>query len=153
MDAARLSSLRKHPLDAAGKEREQAGKTAAQFEQIFVRSMVSSLRQTGKLDEGGMFGSGPGSDTFGDWFDQNLAEQIGRESEIGVAEALLVDIKRHEDHKDRVRQQQQQQNPPTPGVRTADSLESKAATARAAADRSYQNQTVTPTAGGFDVVL
>lgn len=138
MDALRLSTMSSKPLDATGKERVRGEKMAEQFEQIFVRTMVSSLRQTSKLDEGGMFGSGPGSDTFGDWFDQNLAEQIGRESDVGIAEALLVDIKRHAG--------QATQGP-------ADSIEAKAAAAKAAADRSYHNQTTNLGNGGFDVVL
>lgn len=79
-----------------GEERADAERAAAQFEQLFVRSMVSSMRATASLGEGGgMFGSGPGSDTFSDWFDQNLAEQISRTTGVGIEEALLADLERH----------------------------------------------------------
>ena len=68
--------------DRAG--RKNAQKAADDFEQMFVRTLVGSLRATSKLgDDGGMFGSGPGTDTYGDWFDQNLAEQIGK-AQIGA---------------------------------------------------------------------
>ena len=139
MDALRLSMLCKHPLDAAGKNRVAAEKMATQFEQMFVRTMVSSLRQTGKLDEGGMFGSGPGSDTFGDWFDQNLAEQIGNQSEVGIAKSLLADLER---------------NGETAGdPKTESHLAAKFDAAQAASvDRSYKS-TTTPANGGFDAVL
>jgi hypothetical protein len=42
-----------------------------------------------------MFGDGPGADTFGDWFDGNLTEQITRTSRIGIEEVLLTDLERH----------------------------------------------------------
>ncbi len=140
MDALRLSTLSKNPLDADGKKRAQAVKTAGEFEQVFMRSMVSSLRQTGKLDDGGMFGSGPGSDTFGDWFDQNLAEQIGRTSDIGVAKQVLDDLERRGEM--------------TSDVTTRAKLDAKLAAAQnAAADRSYKSTSNATPAGGFDVVL
>jgi Rod binding domain-containing protein len=81
---------------AVDPDRARAEKTAAQFEQIFVRTMVQSLRATSSLGEGGgMFGDGPGADTFGDWFDANLTEQISRTSRIGIEEALIADLERH----------------------------------------------------------
>ena len=81
---------------AVDSDRARAEKTAAQFEQIFVRTMVQSLRATSSLGEGGgMFGDGPGADTFGDWFDANLTEQISRTSRIGIEEALIADLERH----------------------------------------------------------
>jgi Rod binding domain-containing protein len=140
MDALRLSTMTKHPLDAAGKSRVRAEKMADQFEQMFVRTMVSSLRQTSKLDEGGMFGSGPGSDTFGDWFDQNLAEQIGRQGDVGIAKSLLADLER---------------NGETAGdLKTQAKLEAKFGAAQAASvDRSYKSPTTATPNGGFDVVL
>lgn len=80
------------------RERAKAQDAADQFEQMFVRTLVSSLRSTASLggDEGGMFGKGPGSETYGDWFDQNLAEQIGRDSDVGIASSVMRDWERHE---------------------------------------------------------
>ena len=45
--------------------------------------------------EGGMFGSGPGSDTYSDWFDENVAKQVSSSGRVGIAEAVLADIERH----------------------------------------------------------
>ena len=117
------------------KERAKAEQTAAQFEQIFVQSMVSSLRSTAALggDDGGMFGSGPGSDTFGDWFDQNLAEQISRTSHVGIATQLLKDLERHKE---------------IPAATTAKHRDA----ARAAADHSSLHA-VQLGKGGLNVVL
>lgn len=98
MDAIRNADrLRVAGAPAAGDpDRARAAQTAAQFEQIFVRTMVQSLRSTSSIGEGGgMFGDGPGADTFGDWFDANLTEQISRTSRIGIEEALLADLERH----------------------------------------------------------
>jgi Rod binding domain-containing protein len=116
-----------------GDERAKAERTAAQFEELFVRSMVSSLRSTATLDGGGMFGSGPGSDTFADWFDQNLAQQISRSTRVGIKEQLLADLERHQE---------------IPGSELA----AKAHAARAAADRTSLYTRRPVGAGGIDVV-
>lgn len=132
MDIAQLSRLRMHPqADAKAAERAHAVKTASEFEQLFVRSMVTSLRQTSVVGEGGMFGSGPGSDTFGDWFDQNLADQIGREGQIGVARQLIDNLERR-------------------GELTRD-LTTDVRVAQAARARTGKESN--PVNGGFDVVL
>jgi Rod binding domain-containing protein len=78
-----------------------------------------------------MFGKGPGADTFADWFDQNLAEQIGRDSDIGIASSLLTDMERH-------------------GQLDA---ENALQPARVAADRSFRTTTRALGQGGLDVVL
>ncbi|MBM3973684.1 MAG: hypothetical protein FJ301_06240 [Planctomycetes bacterium] len=95
MDVARINRMTNGPQ--ADPERARAEKTAAQFEQIFIRSMVSTLRSSASIggDGGGMFGDGPGADTFADWFDQNLSERISRTSKIGIKDKLLADLERH----------------------------------------------------------
>lgn len=131
MNLGELNAMKMHPVDATGKERAKALETASQFEQMFVRTLVSSLRSTASVGgDSSMFGSGPGADTFGDWFDQNLAEQIGKESEIGIASALIADLERNHEL--------------TP---------EKAEKARSAADRKPFLATKAATMGGFDVVL
>jgi len=132
MDFVALAALDKKT--PAQKDRAKAEKTAGQFEQLFVRSMVSSLRSTASLggDDGGMFGNGPGADTFGDWFDQNLAEQISRNAKVGIAQQLLVDLERNHEI-------------PAHAV-------DKAKQAQALADRSAFMATKAGKAG-FDVVL
>lgn len=76
-------------------ERARAEQTASQFEQMFVRTLVGSLRQTATFGEGGMFGSGPGAETYADWFDQNLAERLSATAEIGIRRQLIADLERH----------------------------------------------------------
>ncbi len=95
MDVSRINRMTTGPQ--ADPARARAESTAAQFEQIFVRSMVSTLRSSASLggEGGGMFGDGPGADTFADWFDQNLSEQISRTSNIGIKDKLLADLERH----------------------------------------------------------
>jgi Rod binding domain-containing protein len=131
MDFGRINRLTAGP--AQDPERKRAEQTAAQFEQIFVRSMVSTLRSSASIggEGGGMFGDGPGADTFADWFDQNLTEQIARTSNIGIKDKLLADLERH-------------------GQIPKD-LDLKAQAARKAAETASLRATTTK--GGCDVVL
>lgn len=94
MDALGIETMSMRPVEGPTKERQRAADVAGQFESVFVRTLVSSLRQTASIGDGGIFGDGPGADTYGDWFDQNLAEQIGRSGHIGIAEALMADFAR-----------------------------------------------------------
>lgn len=93
-DLARISQLTLHPQSPATKQRQEAQQVADQFETIFVQSLVSSLRKTSTVGDGGMFGSDPGADTYGDWFDQNLAEQIGKNGHVGIAGAIMHGLER-----------------------------------------------------------
>jgi Rod binding domain-containing protein len=95
MDVSRINRMTNGPQ--VDPERARAEKTAMQFEQIFVRSMVQTLRSSASIggEGGGMFGDGPGADTFADWFDQNLSERISSTSKIGIKDKLLADLERH----------------------------------------------------------
>ncbi len=96
MDALALQTMRMKPETAAEKERHRAEDVAKQFESIFVRTLVSSLRQTSGIGgEGGMFGSGPGSDTYADWFDQNLADKVTSSAKVGIEEQLIRDFEKN----------------------------------------------------------
>jgi flagellar protein FlgJ len=76
--------------------RQRAEATAHQFEAIFTQQMVQVMRQaTGTLGEEGMFGSGPGSGTYEDWFDQNMARSLSDGGRLGIAEAMLRDWERY----------------------------------------------------------
>lgn len=132
MDPVRDSMLTSRLGRTPTTERQKAERTAGEFEELFVRTMVSSLRSTASLggDEGGMFGSGPGSDTFADWFDQNLAGQIARTSEVGIKKQLLGDLERH-------------------GELPRDQITA----AKRAADRTFVGMAKTMGQGGLDVVL
>jgi Rod binding domain-containing protein len=94
MDA--LSAMKPlHRILSDAEARKQADGTAEQFEALLVRQFVSSLRQTATVGEdGGLFGSGLGSDTYTDWFDQNLAEELGKSGGIGIKQVILDDLAR-----------------------------------------------------------
>lgn len=78
----------------ADRAHAKALSTAHDFEAMLARTMVAALRQTGDLgdEDGGMFGSGPGADTFTDWFDERFADEITTKSRLGVAEQLLPEL-------------------------------------------------------------
>ena len=139
MDQLGLQTMSMHPVGQAQKARQRAEKVADQFEAVFVRTFVSSLRQTSTLGTGGMFGEGPGADTYGDWFDQNLAEQIGKTGTIGIKQQLMVDFERA-GAIDKV-------------TARVDDAAKKAREAASTADRSALRATKKPGQGGFDVVL
>lgn len=96
MDAVRLETMSMRGIDPTQKERQRAEKIAGQFETLFVRSLVSSLRQTGSVGGGaGMFGEGPGAGTYSDWFDDNLAEKVAASGHLGIKDQLMRDFERH----------------------------------------------------------
>lgn len=95
MNALRLETMSLRPADATQKDRQHAEKVADQFETIFVRSMVQSMRLSATYGgESGMFGSGPGSDTYSDWFDQNVAEHVCVSSQVGITQQLMRDFEK-----------------------------------------------------------
>ena len=96
MDTLRLETLSQSPKTQADKGREKAEKVADQFEAVFVKTFVSAMRQTAALggEEGGMFGKGPGADTYASWFDDNVSGELARTGGIGIAKALLSEMER-----------------------------------------------------------
>ncbi|MFT4512074.1 MAG: Rod binding domain-containing protein [Planctomycetota bacterium] len=96
MNTLRLETMSQTPRTAADKSREKAEKVSDQFEAVFVKTFVSSIRQTGSLggDDGGMFGKGPGADTYASWFDENVSGELARTGGIGIASALLKEMER-----------------------------------------------------------
>ena len=71
-------------------DRTEATKVANQFEAIFVQQIVSKMREgSNLLGEDSMFGSGPGADTYSDWFDTHMSEHLASSGRIGVADAIL----------------------------------------------------------------
>jgi Rod binding domain-containing protein len=77
-------------------DRQKALSVARQFEQVFVQMMVANLRQSSQLggDDGGLFGSGPGSDTFTQWFDDHMSQHLSRTGRIGVSDVLMREFER-----------------------------------------------------------
>ena len=96
MDTLRLETMSQTPKNAAEKSREKAEKVADQFEAVFVKTFVSSMRQTASLggEEGGMFGEGPGAGTYASWFDDNVSGELARTGGIGIAKSLLKEMQR-----------------------------------------------------------
>ncbi len=96
VDSGKLQRAFLHPKTGAQQAHEKAQKTAQQFEEIMVRTFVGALRKTTSIGEesGGMFGSGPGSDTFTDWFDEKVAHEISDTGRVGVAEVLMQEFER-----------------------------------------------------------
>jgi len=92
-NSLRLETMSLRPADRAHKDRQHAEQVADQFETIFVRTMVQSLRLSATYGgESGMFGTGTGSDTYAEWFDQNMAEHVAASSQIGIKRQLMADF-------------------------------------------------------------
>jgi Rod binding domain-containing protein len=96
MEPLRLETLSLKPQSGTEKSRSKAEKVAGQFEAVFVKTLVSSLRQTASIggEEGGMFGQGPGAETYAGWFDENVSDELSRTGGIGIASALLSEMER-----------------------------------------------------------
>lgn len=134
MDTLAIETMSLKPQDAAQTERAKAEKVANQFEAVFVKTLVGALRSTSSLggEGGGMFGKGPGADTYAGWFDQNVAEQLSRGGGIGIASTLMADMERH--------------GAIEPDTEAAEKLRRIAANEQLMATKAATN-------GGFDVVL
>jgi Rod binding domain-containing protein len=71
-------------------KRERAEEVARSFEQIFVRQMVKGMRDSVGVAGGeGMFGKGPGSGTYADWFDKHFSRHLITNGGIGLADTML----------------------------------------------------------------
>lgn len=141
MSQLKIETMSKNTTPAM-KARQHAEKVAGQFEDIFVQSMISSLRQSGSIggDGGGMFGDGPGADTYAQWFDQNLSEQLSKSSEIGIKHSLMKDFERSGELKDKAGT-----------VKHSDLAQQQVHKALAAIDRAAMNVTKSIPVGGIDV--
>jgi Rod binding domain-containing protein len=89
----RVHQMHPKPVDP----RAHAVDVARQFEQVFVQMMVQNLRQSANVtgdDNGGLFGSGPGSDTYTQWFDDKLGSAIAKDGHTGIADVLVKEFER-----------------------------------------------------------
>lgn len=83
------------PTTTKAAARSRAEQVAGQFEEIFVQQFVAGLRSTVAIGEDkGLFGDGPGADTYTRWFDENFAEHVIRNGGVGVRDILLSDWER-----------------------------------------------------------
>jgi len=77
--------------DARGKARE----IADQFETLFMQSMVEGMRKTADMGQGkGLFGEGPGSDTYTQWFDNLMSGHLAENGRIGLSDTLMAEFER-----------------------------------------------------------
>ena len=66
---------------------------AQQFEAVFLRQMIGSMRQAHLADD--MFGS-QATDQFRDMSDANLADSMSHQGLFGIAQMLLAQFDRHQ---------------------------------------------------------
>ncbi|HEB52896.1 MAG TPA: hypothetical protein ENI87_06550 [bacterium] len=92
MHGLRVETMKLTPSDESAAGRAKAEKVANQFEDVFVQTLVASMRQTASIggeDGGGMFGGGPGADTYSSWFDANVSSELTKGGGFGIAAMLL----------------------------------------------------------------
>ncbi len=101
MQGARIDALRTVQIAGdrpATDPRARATATARQFEELFVQMLVENLRKSGDFagaEGGGLFGDGPGADTYTQWFDNQMAQDLSRNGQFGIADSILRDMERH----------------------------------------------------------
>jgi flagellar protein FlgJ len=78
-DPARTASLR---AAARAGDAQATAAVAREFEAMFVRMMLTAMRET-EFDD--TFGGGPGAEPYRDWFDARIAEDIAARGEFGLA--------------------------------------------------------------------
>lgn len=83
-------------IDDPTRKRREALQVVEQFEALFARTLVQGLRQTADIggDGGGMFGSGPGADTYAEWFDDHMSAALGKSGQLGISTVLMRDLER-----------------------------------------------------------
>ncbi len=74
----RLSASR----DARGVE-----EVARKLEGVFFTMMVKQMRES--LSEKGLFGDGPGSDTYNGFFDDMMGDSLSQSGDLGIAEMVV----------------------------------------------------------------
>ena len=88
-DSRGLADLK---LAAKGASHSEALKEAAeQFEGLFIQQMLSAMRKT--VPEDGLFSSAE-EGTFRDLADQQLAQDLAKSGDFGIAEALIRQLER-----------------------------------------------------------
>jgi flagellar protein FlgJ len=81
------------PQDPTTQAQRNALRGAAQqFEAVFLRQMIGSMRQAHLADD--MFGS-QATDQFRDMSDANLADSMSHQGVFGIAQMLLAQFDRH----------------------------------------------------------
>lgn len=94
LNAGRISRVSKAAQAAGEGENAEAAQAAHEMESLFATMMVTEMRKG--LGEG-FFGSGPGADTFGGWFDEQLGASIAERGSLGLAEQIKESIIREQE--------------------------------------------------------
>jgi Rod binding domain-containing protein len=95
MQTSEISSHELLHIEPKLDSRTKARETAQQFEQIFVQMMLAGMRKTSELAGGdGLFGDGPGNDTYTQWFDNSMAEYLSNNGHLGIADTLMREFER-----------------------------------------------------------
>jgi len=80
------------PNPTTAGQREALRGAAQQFEAVFLRQMIGSMRQAHLADD--MFGS-QATEQFRDMSDANLADAMSHQGVFGIAQMLLAQFDRH----------------------------------------------------------
>ncbi len=67
-------------------EKNRLRKAAQNFEAIFIRKLLSTMRST--MSEGSMYGSGIAGDVYGDIVENAMADIMSKRSVLGISETL-----------------------------------------------------------------
>lgn len=86
--AARLAELPVSPGAVNSDNVEEAGR---KFEALFLSMLTKEMRKT--LGEG-LFGSGPGADTYEGWFDQHMGDSLAGARALDLAGILRAGLPR-----------------------------------------------------------
>jgi len=80
------------PAPDSAAQRAALRTAAQQFEAVFLRQLIGSMRQAHLADD--MFGSAA-TDQFRDMSDANLADSMSHQGVFGIAQMLLAQFDRH----------------------------------------------------------
>lgn len=96
MIASNVTTATVQVPDAPQQDRHAAIVDAAKkFEKIFAGMMVKGMRESGKIaGSEGLFGDGPGSDTYTDWFDGLMSERLASNGGLGMQAKLIREWER-----------------------------------------------------------
>lgn len=67
-------------------EKNRLRKAAQNFEAIFIRKLLSTMRST--MSEGGMYGSGVAGEVYGDIIENAVADIMSEKSVLGISDVL-----------------------------------------------------------------
>ena len=67
---------------------DEAAHLGKEFESLFLSLMLKEMRNSFESSEGGLFGSGDSSDTFGGMFDMFMGQHLSESSPLGIADAV-----------------------------------------------------------------